>query len=188
MTIHDSGPGAKPKKRTFHIAIVIILLATVLIIASAVIIYFSGALEFSMDPFASNSPGSSPIVTLEPEKYSTATEVREHLVIKNMKDNSTSSHLIMLDALAGKIAKVGSQFSIEIPYHNGGDGVLNIVNIACNTSGFSLVGISPTLPVTLPNTASTEAGNVTLRITFASPSEQYVGTFDFTVFYEYFPL
>jgi hypothetical protein len=139
------------------------------------------------NPIPAYTPKPDPSANQEPEEYSTATAFREHLVIRNMNDNSTYLQVMNLDTLVGKFAKVGSQFSIEIPDHNEGDGLLNIVNIACNTTGFSLLGVSPALPVTLPNTVSVESGNVTLRISFLVPKEQYVGPFDFTVFYEYNP-
>ena len=64
-------------------------------------------------------------------------------------------------------------------------GTLKIANIVSNTKGFELTNVSPSLPVTLPDTATVEEGNVTLRMTFSTPTIKYSGTFDFTVFYDY---
>ena len=116
--------------------------------------------------------------------YNSFSTFDEHLVIRDRTNNQTTTRTITLD-YTGEWTKVNSTFWIEIPYHSTGMGTLKITNIVSNTTGFELTNVSPSLPATLPNTATIEEGNVTLRMTFSTPTIKYSGTFDFTVFYDY---
>ncbi len=120
----------------------------------------------------------------------TFTAFNEHLIIypHNTDPHSTAStqpvnYNIPLDGFSGPYA-VGQQITIQIPYsYQGETGTENITRMECNTSGFSLAGVSPELPVLLPNTRDNEAP-ITLTITFNTPSTPYTGPFDFTIYYD----
>jgi hypothetical protein len=116
------------------------------------------------------------------------TAFNEHLVIYSHTASGTQTvtYLFHLDDEAGK-HPAGKQIVIEVPYHYQGTGIENITRMECNTPGFNLAGVSPALPVRLPNTPTIEAGSITLKITFDTPQEPYTGAFDFTVFYDQYP-
>jgi hypothetical protein len=115
------------------------------------------------------------------------TAFNEHLVIYSHTSSGTQTvtYLFHLDE-AGK-HPAGKQIVIEVPYHYQGIGIENITRMECNTPGFNLAGVSPALPVRLPNTPTIEAGSITLKITFDTPQEPYTGAFDFTVYYDQYP-
>ena len=125
------------------------------------------------------------IFVLDRANYNNFASFNEYLVIKDNSNNITTTDCIPLGNYAGVWTRVGDSFFIEIPYHNSGTGTLRIVNIVSNTTEFTLTSVSPSLPVTLPNTAKIEEGSVTLHMTFSSPETKYTGPFDFTVFYDY---
>jgi hypothetical protein len=114
------------------------------------------------------------------------TVFNEHLIIYSHTASGvqTITYLFHLDA--GKYP-AGKQMVIEIPYHYQGTGTENITRMECNTPGFSLLSVSPALPVKLPNTPTIEEGSITLKITFDTPSEPYTGALDFTVYYDQYP-
>jgi len=115
----------------------------------------------------------------------TFTAFNEHLVIYPHNTDNTEPvyYDIPLSGFNGNYA-VGQQISIQIPYSYQGEiGTENLTSIVCNTSGFSVVSVSPELPVQLPNTRDNEEP-ITLTITFNTPSTPYSGPFDFTVYYD----
>jgi len=115
----------------------------------------------------------------------TFTAFNEHLVIypHNTANTQPVNYNIPLSGFNGPYV-VGQQIAIQIPYSYEGDtGTENITRMTCTTPGFSLVGVSPELPVQLPNTRDNEVP-ITLTITFNTPSTLYTGPFDFTVYYD----
>ena len=81
---------------------------------------------------------------------------------------------------------VGRQIKWDETFHNPGTGVLNITSIVCTTPGFTFAGCSPALPATLPNTATKEEGAIMLTLTFDTPSTQYTGPLNYTIYYDLF--
>jgi hypothetical protein len=77
---------------------------------------------------------------------------------------------------------VGRTMNITEPYWNIASGNLSITSIICNTTGFSLLGTVPNLPVHVPNSPDASSGNVTLVISFAVPASQYIGGFEYIVY------
>jgi len=77
---------------------------------------------------------------------------------------------------------VGETMNITEPYWNIASGDLSITSIVCNTTGFSLLGTVPQLPVHVPNSPDASSGNITLAISFAVPDYQYIGPFEYIVY------
>jgi hypothetical protein len=79
---------------------------------------------------------------------------------------------------------VGRTMNITEPYWNIGTGNLSIASIVCNTTGFSLIGVSSSLPVHVPNSPGASSGNVTLVMSFSVPATQYIGEFEYIVYFD----
>lgn len=155
----------KSKKRKYLWFLIAVILIVILAV-TVFVIFFGG----------SNSANGTQI---------TFTAFNEHLVIypHNTDNTQPVNYNIPLSGFNGPYA-VGQQITIQIPYsYQGEAGTENITRMACTTSGFSLVSVSPELPVRLPNTRDNEAP-ITLTITFNTPSTPYNGAFDFTVYYD----
>jgi hypothetical protein len=162
MAAPISEPEAKGKKKNRWVVIAAVILAVIIIVALVGIFVFGNRAN-----------------------YNNFTSFNEHLAIRDNSNNITTTQLITLSDYTGEWTKVGNSFYIDIPYHSTGTGTLQISSIVCNTTGFSLTTVSPSLPVILPNTATIEEGSITLHMTFSAPETKYNGPFDFTVFYDY---
>jgi hypothetical protein len=116
------------------------------------------------------------------------TAFNEHLIIysHSSSGNETVKYNFQLNSYAGGY-QIGQQIVIKVPYSYGGSsGTESIKNMTCDTSGFSLVSVSPQLPITLPNTRDNQQP-ITLTITFNATTTPYNGPFDFTVYYDQYP-
>ena len=107
------------------------------------------------------------------------TQIKENLEIAHPETpgNQIVTYNFTQNNFAGAYP-VGKQITFEVPYEYGGLGTETIYRIFCDTPGFSLAKTEPALPAQL---------NVTLRITFNTPSEPYTGPFQYTVYYNYYP-
>lgn len=76
---------------------------------------------------------------------------------------------------------IGEAMNITEPYWNIGTGVMSITGIVANTTGFSLAGTSPPLPMAIPNSPDGST-NATIVISFAMPASQYIGPFEYVVY------
>jgi hypothetical protein len=122
------------------------------------------------------------------DQVNTLTVVNETQIISTHLPNETitSSKVLLLDQFAGKSMK-NSQLNMVEQYYNGNNGTLNVTKVVSNTPGFKIVGISPSLPVTVPNAPSMDAGNVSIKVTYEYPSLPYSGPLNFTVYFDYYP-
>jgi hypothetical protein len=106
-------------------------------------------------------------------------------------DHGPSGEVIDTDTTLGVYPSndhymVGKQIKWSESFHNGGSGVMNITSIQSTTPGFTFVGCSPALPVTLPNTPTKEDGAIELTLTFDTPSTQYTGPLNYTIYYDHY--
>jgi len=78
----------------------------------------------------------------------------------------------------------GAQMSLNELYRYTGSGRENITSIVANITGFSFTSSSPSLPVAMPN--STQPW-LYLSMRFDTPSYQYNGSFNYTVYFDQYP-
>lgn len=97
--------------------------------------------------------------------------------------SSTARYLVWHNDTAGSYSR-SYPITITEPYWNVGSGTMSITGISSNTTGFSLVGTDPSLPLALPNSPDQASGNVTVIITFQAPEAQYVGPFEYMVYFD----
>jgi|WetSurMetagenome_2_1015567.scaffolds.fasta_scaffold49439_1 hypothetical protein len=177
---------ATPRKKRRRL---LLLVSAAIIVVLAVVFVFYETGFFSENSNGSSinsspsgtSPGGTPVSTFA------FTVFNEHLFTylhTHAGDLTTRETTVSWNAMG--TYNVGRQVELVIPYHNSGAGNVTIIAINCSTAGFSIVKVSPELPVRLPNTVSTAVGNVTLTMVFSSPSSDYTGPFDFTVYFEQF--
>lgn len=81
------------------------------------------------------------------------------------------------------------QMILVEPYtHIGLSGTQRIIGIVAKTPGFVLNKTTPALPFTLPNSPDEYNPNyASLTMTFDTPSTQYTGPFEYTVYMDYSP-
>ncbi len=122
------------------------------------------------------------------DQVNTLTVVNETQMISTHTSSGiiTTSKVLLLDQYAGKSLK-NTQLNLVEQYYNGNNGTLNVTKIVTNTPGFKIVSITPSLPVTVPNSPSMDAGNVSIRVTFDYPSLPYSGPLNYTVYFDYYP-
>ena len=94
--------------------------------------------------------------------------------------NSTVTNIIQTDDQY----RVGRQIEWDESFHNPNGGVRNITSIVCTTPGFTFAGSSPGLPITLPNTTTKEEGAIMLTLSFDTPSVEYTGPLNYTIYYD----
>jgi len=97
--------------------------------------------------------------------------------------NNTVRYLQWHNGTAGLYA-VGKAINITEPFWNIGSGTLSITNIVANTTGFELITTSPSMPVAVPNSPDAISGNVTVVISFLAPATQYIGHFEYIVYFD----
>jgi len=97
--------------------------------------------------------------------------------------NNTVRYLQWHNGTAGLYA-VGKAINITEPFWNIGAGTLSITNIVANTTGFELITTSPSMPVAVPNSPDASSGNVTVVISFQAPATQYIGHFEYIVYFD----
>ncbi len=160
-------PENKPMKNKFNIILAIIVLLIAVIIIGAILLMLQGGHK---------------------DQINTLTVVNETQIISTHTSTGiiTTSKVLLLDQYAGKSLK-NTQLNMVEQYYNGNNGTLNVTNVVSNTPGFKIVAISPSLPVTVPNAPSMDAGNVSIKVTYDYPSLPYSGPFNYTVYFDYYP-
>lgn len=160
-------PAGKPGKNRFNIILVIITLLVVIAIIGIILITQQGG---------------------HTDQVNTLTVVNETQVIATHTSSGivTTSKVLLLDQYAGKSLK-NTQLNLVEQYYNSNNGTLNVTKIVSNTPGFKIVSVTPSLPITVPNSPSMEAGNVSIRITYDYPSLPYSGPLNYSVYFDYFP-
>jgi hypothetical protein len=97
--------------------------------------------------------------------------------------SSTAKYLRWHNETVG-LYSVGLPVKITEPFWNVASGAMSITNIVANTTGFALIGTSPSLPVAVPNSPDASQGNVTIAISFLAPAMQYIGHFEYIVYFD----
>jgi hypothetical protein len=101
------------------------------------------------------------------------------ITVHSSLGDTTTTNVVLQDKVAGKYP-VG-YLAINYPFYNAlGSGQLKLVNVVSHTEGFSFQSCDPSLPINAPNT-----GSQVVTLNFVTPTFGYVGTLDYTVYYEY---
>ncbi|HEY3422592.1 MAG TPA: hypothetical protein VGK13_05485 [Methanocellaceae archaeon] len=160
-------PESKPRKNIFNTILAIVVLLIVIMIIGIVLITLQGG---------------------DKDQVNTLTVVNETQIVTTHLSvgNASTSKVLLLDQYAGKSLK-NTQLNMVEQYYNGNNGTLIVTNVVSNTPGFKIVAISPSLPVTIPNAPSMDAGNVSIKVTYDYPSLPYTGPFNYTVYFDYYP-
>jgi hypothetical protein len=103
--------------------------------------------------------------------------------VHSSEGTTTQTYSIQHPEFAGEYT-TGVQMVLNELYQYTGTGRANLSSIVANTPSFSFVSSTPTPPITLPN-ATKPLLSITLR--FDSPSFQYNGSFNYTVYMDRYP-
>lgn len=137
---------------------------------------YNGTFTYTVhiDRYPDQSPRFNNLTTVREIQYVTSHFGSATNTVKYVRwHNETAGHY-----------PVGKTMNITEPYWNLASGNLSITSMVCNTTGFSLLGTVPLLPVHVPNSPDPSAGNVTLVISFAVPATQYIGPFEYIVYFD----
>jgi hypothetical protein len=81
----------------------------------------------------------------------------------------------------------GQEFTINEKSNWAPGGNLTLKNAVCNTAGFNLTKVTPTLPLLLVQEPSGVPKNFSVKITFTMPAAPYTGTLNYTLYFDYYP-
>ena len=82
---------------------------------------------------------------------------------------------------------LGERFTLDVPFYNNASAASKISRIECGTPGFSFVGASSVFPIAVPYAPNPAVANVTVRLTFSTPSIPYSGPFVYTAYFDEYP-
>lgn len=151
---------AKPRKK--YLLIVIILIAVILVAVAGIVYYYKHDYSFTgyryMVVYTTHLP-SGPV---------------------------THTFLIVNNSWRATY-NIGERFYLNVPFYNNGSATSKISNISCETPGFSFLGSSLVFPFAVPYAPNASVANVTVRLTFITPSTPYTGPFIYTVYFDDYP-
>jgi hypothetical protein len=122
--------------------------------------------------------------------YYNLTSVRETWAVTTHYPNGTTIatyNTWQHGGRSGAQLHFGRQLTIEETNSWSAGGPVTLKSVVCNTTGFSILNISPTLPLVVPQESEGVPSNFTVELTFNMPSAPYTGSLDYVFYFDYYP-